>query len=195
MLLLDSSGRLLLFRAFDPADPANTWWYTVGGAVEPGEALRSAAVREVREETGPGRRRGRPARAGLAAAGPVPVRRARPRRRGVVLHRHRRRRAGLGRHQRVHRPGGPHGPRAPLVEHGRAGHHVRGRVAAAAGGAAAHRPDPHGRTAAAGRALSPPPPPRGPCHRVGSCPSSSSSATARPSGRGRAGTPGAPTCR
>ncbi|WP_281689020.1 NUDIX hydrolase [Pseudonocardia thermophila] len=52
VLLLDSSGRLLLFRAFDPADPANTWWYTVGGAVEPGEALRSAAVREVREETG-----------------------------------------------------------------------------------------------------------------------------------------------
>ena len=52
VVLLDSAGRVLLFRGFDPADPHSTWWFTVGGGVEPGEDLRAAAVREAREETG-----------------------------------------------------------------------------------------------------------------------------------------------
>jgi 8-oxo-dGTP pyrophosphatase MutT (NUDIX family) len=52
VVLLDSDGRVLLFRGFDPADPASTWWFTVGGGVEPGEDLRAAAIREAREETG-----------------------------------------------------------------------------------------------------------------------------------------------
>jgi 8-oxo-dGTP pyrophosphatase MutT (NUDIX family) len=52
VVLLDPDGRVLLFRGFDPADPASTWWFTVGGAVEPGEDLRAAALRETAEETG-----------------------------------------------------------------------------------------------------------------------------------------------
>ena len=52
VVLLDPDGRVLLFRGFDPADPASTWWFTVGGAVEAGEDLRTAAIRETSEETG-----------------------------------------------------------------------------------------------------------------------------------------------
>ncbi len=52
VLLLDPDGRVLLFRGFDPRRPGAYWWFTVGGAVEPGEALRAAAVREALEETG-----------------------------------------------------------------------------------------------------------------------------------------------
>lgn len=52
VLLLDPDGRVLLFRGFDPRRPGSFWWFTVGGAVEPGEDLRAAAVRETAEETG-----------------------------------------------------------------------------------------------------------------------------------------------
>nr|CRL75141.1 ADP-ribose pyrophosphatase [Mycolicibacterium malmesburyense] len=53
VVLLDEAGAVLLFRGSDPglAD-APRWWFTVGGAVEPGEELASAAAREVGEETG-----------------------------------------------------------------------------------------------------------------------------------------------
>ena len=58
VVLLDESGAVLLFCGSDPAKPdgsddvAPRWWFTVGGAVQPGESLAEAAVRELAEETG-----------------------------------------------------------------------------------------------------------------------------------------------
>jgi 8-oxo-dGTP pyrophosphatase MutT (NUDIX family) len=52
IILLDESERVLLFRGGDPARPdAGTWWFTPGGAVEPGESTEAAARRELKEET------------------------------------------------------------------------------------------------------------------------------------------------
>jgi 8-oxo-dGTP pyrophosphatase MutT (NUDIX family) len=53
VLLLDSQGRVLLFRGGDPAAPERgTWWFTIGGGLEPGESVRDGAARELFEETG-----------------------------------------------------------------------------------------------------------------------------------------------
>jgi 8-oxo-dGTP pyrophosphatase MutT (NUDIX family) len=53
VILIDEGGRVLLFRGGDPHRPdAGTWWFTVGGGVDPGETVEDAARREVREETG-----------------------------------------------------------------------------------------------------------------------------------------------
>ena len=52
VILLDGDGRVLLFRVVDPRDPKPPLWITPGGGVEPGEALASAAARELEEETG-----------------------------------------------------------------------------------------------------------------------------------------------
>ncbi|GAA3187101.1 NUDIX hydrolase [Dactylosporangium siamense] len=52
VLLLDPAGRVLMLHGWDPARPSHTYWFTVGGGVEPGESLLDAAVREAFEETG-----------------------------------------------------------------------------------------------------------------------------------------------
>jgi 8-oxo-dGTP pyrophosphatase MutT (NUDIX family) len=52
-LLVVHDARLLMMRAFDPADPrAGEWWEMPGGGVEVGEDTAAAAVRETAEETG-----------------------------------------------------------------------------------------------------------------------------------------------
>lgn len=50
ILLVDASGRVLLFR-FAP-DDRPPFWVTPGGALDPGETHAEAARRELREETG-----------------------------------------------------------------------------------------------------------------------------------------------
>ncbi|AWK72984.1 exopolyphosphatase [Rhodococcus oxybenzonivorans] len=52
VVLLDERGRVLLLRGHDPEIPDTYYWFTIGGAVEKGENLRAAAVREIAEETG-----------------------------------------------------------------------------------------------------------------------------------------------
>ena len=53
VLLVDEQDRVLLFCGIDrtKADVA-PWWFPVGGALEAGETLAEAAVRETHEETG-----------------------------------------------------------------------------------------------------------------------------------------------
>ena len=53
VLIVEPSGRVLLFNGRDPARPEERpVWFAVGGGLEPGEVPREAAIREVREETG-----------------------------------------------------------------------------------------------------------------------------------------------
>jgi len=51
VLVLDRSGRVLLFRWVVP-ETGYTWWATPGGGLHPGETYDQAAVRELAEETG-----------------------------------------------------------------------------------------------------------------------------------------------
>ena len=50
LLIIDTAGRLLLFRYDDPRMPP--FWATVGGQLLPGESYQEAAARELAEETG-----------------------------------------------------------------------------------------------------------------------------------------------
>jgi 8-oxo-dGTP pyrophosphatase MutT (NUDIX family) len=52
VLPVDQEGRVLLLHGWDPVRPDDPFWFTIGGAVEPGETLREAAARELREEAG-----------------------------------------------------------------------------------------------------------------------------------------------
>ncbi len=53
VVLLDPEGRVLLMQGRLPSDPqGRSYWFTVGGGVEPGETIQTAAAREVLEETG-----------------------------------------------------------------------------------------------------------------------------------------------
>ena len=50
LVLFDDERRVLLFSGSDPL--GGRIWFLTGGGVEPGEGLRQAAVRELRQETG-----------------------------------------------------------------------------------------------------------------------------------------------
>ena len=53
ILLLDPDGRVLLFEDSDPGlSGPPTFWITPGGALDPGESVEQAALRELAEETG-----------------------------------------------------------------------------------------------------------------------------------------------
>ncbi|WP_434743218.1 NUDIX hydrolase [Micromonospora sp. SH-82] len=52
VLLVDATGRVLLFTGFDPARPGHRYWFTPGGGLDPGETPADGAARELAEETG-----------------------------------------------------------------------------------------------------------------------------------------------
>jgi 8-oxo-dGTP pyrophosphatase MutT (NUDIX family) len=52
VLPVDREGRVLLLHGWDPYHPDAPFWFTIGGAAEPGETLPEAAARELLEEVG-----------------------------------------------------------------------------------------------------------------------------------------------
>ncbi|MFJ6197255.1 NUDIX hydrolase [Micromonospora sp. NPDC092111] len=52
VLLVDASGRVLLFEGIDPGRPGHRYWFTPGGGLAPGESPAAGAARELAEETG-----------------------------------------------------------------------------------------------------------------------------------------------
>ncbi len=52
VIVLDDAGRVLLVRGHDADQPERSWWFTVGGGIDPGETEVDAALRELREEAG-----------------------------------------------------------------------------------------------------------------------------------------------
>jgi len=52
VLPINSAGAILLMHGWDPAVPDVSFWFTIGGAAQPGEDLPTAGARELWEETG-----------------------------------------------------------------------------------------------------------------------------------------------
>jgi 8-oxo-dGTP pyrophosphatase MutT (NUDIX family) len=52
VLPVSSAGEVLLLHGWDPANPEEPYWFSIGGGVDPGESLEHAAAREMFEETG-----------------------------------------------------------------------------------------------------------------------------------------------
>ncbi|WP_428980333.1 NUDIX hydrolase [Isoptericola cucumis] len=52
VIVLDDDARVLLVRGHDVDQPGRSWWFTVGGGIDPGESEVDAALRELREEAG-----------------------------------------------------------------------------------------------------------------------------------------------
>jgi 8-oxo-dGTP pyrophosphatase MutT (NUDIX family) len=52
VILVDDVGRVLVMRGHDVNQPERSWWFTVGGGIDTGEAPVEAALRETREEAG-----------------------------------------------------------------------------------------------------------------------------------------------
>ncbi len=52
VLPVSPAGEVLLLQGQDPAVPGELHWVSIGGAVDPGESLAGAAIRELAEETG-----------------------------------------------------------------------------------------------------------------------------------------------
>lgn len=52
VLPVSTDGAVLLLHEQDPARPGERYWSSIGGAIDPGESLRAAAAREMREEAG-----------------------------------------------------------------------------------------------------------------------------------------------
>ncbi len=52
VLPVNAAREVLLLQGQDPAHPGDLHWVSVGGAVDPGETLVAAGVRELLEETG-----------------------------------------------------------------------------------------------------------------------------------------------
>lgn len=52
ILLLDAEGSILLLEGHDGDDEDHRWWFTIGGGIATGEDARTAAARELAEESG-----------------------------------------------------------------------------------------------------------------------------------------------
>jgi len=52
VILMDDAGRVLVMRGHDVNQPERSWWFTVGGGIDPEETPVQAALRETREEVG-----------------------------------------------------------------------------------------------------------------------------------------------
>ena len=52
VLVLDAEGSILLLEGHDDNDLDHRWWFTIGGGIATGEDARTAAGRELAEESG-----------------------------------------------------------------------------------------------------------------------------------------------